>query len=65
MQLYRLMQWDSALEAFKEASGIERFADQKTTPSTVYIERCHEFKQRPPASSPEEWDGVYRLTKKG
>jgi len=41
----------------------ERFPDlkDKTNPSLIYLERCKEFVENPPAA---DWDGVYTFTKK-
>ncbi len=66
LTFYEAKQWDRAIEIFEETIQLEqyRFSDQvitKTSPSEVYIERCLEFKENPP---PEDWDGVYILTKK-
>jgi adenylate cyclase len=64
LELYRGMQWDEALAKFEEAEKYERYPDAKTTPSRVFIGRCKEYKQSPPVPPGQEWDGVYRMTKK-
>ena len=66
LTFYETKQWDKAIEIFEETIQLEqyRFRDQvvtKTSPSEVYIERSLEFKENPP---PEDWDGVFILTKK-
>jgi adenylate cyclase len=64
MQHYHKMQWDEAIAKFNESMKIERISDGKTTPSEVYIRRCRTFKENPPVAPGEQWDGVFRLTKK-
>lgn len=64
MQHYLKMEWDLAIARFSEALKRERITDGKTTPSTVYIERCGLFKNSPPVQPGQAWDGVFRLTKK-
>ena len=61
---YLNMDWDGAIAAFNESRHIERVPDGTTTPSLVYLDRCHAFKENPPVAPGEAWDGVYRLTKK-
>jgi adenylate cyclase len=62
--LYLKTAWDKALRVFEKASKLERNPDDLTTPSKVFMERCRVFKESPPVLSGEEWDGVFRLTKK-
>ncbi len=64
IELYLKMEWDQAIETFKESEKIERFPDAKITPSRIYIERCENYKTNPPVKAGETWDGVYRLTSK-
>ncbi|WP_461209592.1 CHASE2 domain-containing protein [Desulfocurvus sp. DL9XJH121] len=64
MQRYLAMEWDEAIEIFKQAEEIERVPEGKTTPSRAYIQRCYQFKTDPPVAPGKEWDGVYRMTKK-
>ena len=64
MDKYLAMQWDEAIALFEEAEKIERVPEGKTTPSRAYIQRCIQFKAEPPAAPGEEWDGVFRMTKK-
>lgn len=64
MKLYQAMEWDAAIELFRESLKIERVPEGKTTPSQVFIERCEAFKKNPPVAPGEEWDGVFRMTKK-
>ena len=66
MRLYREKEWEKALGKFQESEKLEQFRFQdnmatKTNPSEVYIKRCEDYLRNPP---PEDWDGVYRLTKK-
>ena len=64
MEKYLAMQWDEAIALFEEAEKIERVPEGKTTPSRAYIQRCLQFKAEPPVGPGEEWDGVFRMTKK-
>jgi len=64
MRRYLHMEWDAAIGRFSEALALERFPEDKTTPSAVYIERCRRFREDPPAAPGEAWDGVFRLTQK-
>ena len=64
MEYYVRTEWDAAIAQFSESLKIERVPDGKTTPSQVFIERCEEFKANPPVAPGEQWDGVYRMTKK-
>lgn len=61
---YLAMEWEKAMEKFKEANGVERFPDADINPSKVYIKRCGLFMVNPPVSPGETWDGVFRLTEK-
>lgn len=64
LELYRATRWDEAISKFEEADEYERYPDAKTTPSQVFIGRCREYKENPPVPPGDEWDGVYRMTKK-
>ena len=64
MMSYLKTAWDEALSFFEKASKLERNPDGPTTPSKVYMERCRVFKTSPPVPPGEEWDGVFRLSKK-
>ena len=64
MQCYLAAQWDEAIKIFKKSEEIERVPEGKTTPSRAYVQRCYQFKTDPPVKSGQEWDGVYRMTKK-
>jgi adenylate cyclase len=64
IQYYLDMRWDAAIECFKESLKFERIPEGKTTPSEVYIKRCETFKENPPVSEGQKWDGVYRMTEK-
>ena len=64
MEHYLNMKWDAAISQFKESLKIERVPEGKTTPSEVFIKRCEEYKENPPAAPGEKWDGAYLMTKK-
>ena len=64
MHHYINMEWDPAIEIFKQSLKIERIPDGKTTPSEVYLSRCELFKENPPVPPGQKWDGVFRMTKK-
>jgi len=64
IQHYINMEWDTAVDYFRQSLKIERIPDGKTTPSEVYINRCEMFKENPPVPSGQKWDGVFRMTKK-
>ena len=57
LTLYRESKWDEAITAFQHVLQI-RPGDY---PSTMYIERCKNLKEHPPA---QPWDGVFVMTKK-
>jgi adenylate cyclase len=57
LNLYFNRKWKSAIDRFKEVLKKE----PNDTPSKIYIERCLTYIKSPP---PDEWDGVYTLTKK-
>lgn len=66
---YLNMQWDDAIELFKQCLEIEphhpdRDPGSKTTPSHVYIKRCEAYKITPPVAEGEVWDGVFTATEK-
>lgn len=63
MQQYRAMQWDSAIDLFKQARQHEDPSEQ-ITPSEVFIRRCEAFKEKSPAAPGEKWNGVFHLLKK-
>ncbi len=59
---YYQQDWDEAIKYFKKAESMEdNFASRNTTPSTVYIDRCHMFKDSPPDKG---WDGVWIMKSK-
>ena len=64
MRHYLRMEWDAAIDFFKESLKFERIPDATTTPSEVYIKRCTAFKENPPVRPGKKWDGVFRMTKK-
>jgi len=64
MRYYFERSWDIAIECFRKAETLERFKNAKTTPSRLLISRCEEYRSNPPVPQDQEWDGVYRLTKK-
>jgi len=53
LQLYRDRKWTTAIGVFKE------LPDDPAT--RVYVERCEQYQVSPP---PDDWDGVWELTKK-
>lgn len=57
LELYRQRKFAEAMQAFKQCLKI----DEKDSPSKVYLERCQAYLENPPS---EDWDGVFRLTKK-
>jgi adenylate cyclase len=57
LALYREGKWDEAIAAFQDVLYI-RPSDY---PATMYIERCKNLKEHPPA---QPWDGVFVMTKK-
>lgn len=66
---YLNMQWDDAIELFKQCLEIEphhpdRDPGSKTTPSHIYIKRCEAYKITPPVAEGEIWDGVFTATEK-
>jgi len=64
MRNYFAMNWDQAILYFRQAEMLERFPGEKITPSKLLISRCLEYREKPPVSQGQEWDGVYTLTKK-
>ena len=58
MQKYFNQEWDEAIKFFEQALPLEAHLKN---PSQLFIERCKEMKQNPPAS---DWDGVYVMTSK-
>ena len=66
---YLDMQWDKAIELFTQCLAYEphlpeRDPGSQTCPSQVYIKRCKAYKQNPPASAGEKWDGIFTATEK-
>jgi adenylate cyclase len=57
LKLYLNQHWTKAIQAFEAVLGIE----PDDTPSKIYIQRCRDCIKTPP---PEDWDGVYTMTKK-
>ena len=61
-QLYSKQQWDKAVEAFNASNKILQLSPEiPDGPSLVYVERCTEFKQNPPAA---DWDGSWEMHSK-
>ncbi|MFC1692352.1 CHASE2 domain-containing protein [Candidatus Latescibacterota bacterium] len=54
---YKNRHWDEGIELFNKAISI----DKDDMPSTVYLERCREFKENHP---PEDWDGIFTMRTK-
>ena len=68
-EAYLAMEWDKAIELFTQCLEFEphlpeRDPGSKTCPSQVYIKRCLAYKQNPPASAGEKWDGIFTATEK-
>ncbi len=57
LAVYRQGRWDEAIAAFERVLTV-RPGDP---PSLLYIERCRDLKQEPPA---QPWDGVFTMTRK-
>jgi adenylate cyclase len=60
--LYRNRHWDDAIAEFKKADELAK-KDQPRgdPPSLVFLERCQEFKNSPPAA---DWDGSWEMHSK-
>ena len=54
---YKLMKFDVARDLFAKALAV----DPEDGPSKRYLERCQIYLENPP---PEDWDGVFVMTKK-
>ena len=54
---YKERRWDNGIKLFTEALSF----DKDDSPSSVYLERCKEFKINPP---PDDWDGIFTLRTK-
>ena len=68
-EAYLDMQWDKAIELFSNCLEFEPHLPaidpgSNSCPSMVYINRCTAYKQNPPASAGEKWDGVFTATEK-
>ena len=65
-QCYLNLEWDNAIKYFKESEKLEITLEKKDiNPSRVFLERCEQFKENPPElGNEEEWDGVFKATKK-
>lgn len=57
LALYRGKRWEEAIEKFE---GVLKIMPNDS-PSTVYIQRCKSFLQKPP---PDDWDGVFEMKTK-
>ncbi len=67
--LYYAENWDAAIAKFEETKLLEPHLQIKDpgarpTPSEVFIERCHQYKENPPSSDDQRWDGIYSATSK-
>ena len=64
-ELYQKMDWDGAIGKFTESEKYEEeFVGRPNTPSRKLIDRCNEYKEEPPVSGDNDWDGVFTMTKK-
>jgi len=54
---YKERRWDDGIQRFTEALSI----DESDSPSSVYLERCRQFKAEPP---PDDWDGIFTMRTK-
>ena len=62
---YVSQNWNKAIELFNKCDDLEEeYIGRPTTPCKVYIERCENYKLAPPVEEGQEWNGVYKLTKK-
>jgi len=57
MDAYVNQRWDAGIKAF--AAALEEIKNDG--PSTLYLERCRQYKEKPPGA---DWDGVFELTTK-
>ena len=57
LSAYKESRWDDGIELFTEALSI----DSNDSPSSVYLERCNQFKVTPP---PDDWDGIFTMRTK-
>lgn len=57
LALYREGKWDEAIAAFQSVLAFR----PDDYPSKMYVERCKNLKENPPA---QPWDGVFVMTKK-
>jgi len=53
IELYLQMRWQEAGQKFAEAQQVERFPDNRITPSLVYMKRCEDFAKNPPVPAGE------------
>ena len=59
---YYNQNWDKAIKLFNECEKYEEeYIGRPTNPSSLYIDRCKEFKQNPPD---KDWDGSDKLKSK-
>jgi len=54
---YKEWRWDDGAELFEKALEI----DPDDGPSALYLQRCNEFRENPPA---EDWDGIFTMRTK-
>lgn len=54
---YKERRWDDGIKLFTEALSF----DKDDSPSSVYLERCKEFKINPPL---DDWDGTFTMRTK-
>jgi len=63
MESYEKRLWKEAIQGFKASLELETklALDPDGGPSAIYLDRCKEFKSKPPK---DNWDGVHNLTEK-
>jgi adenylate cyclase len=57
LEAYKNRRWEEAAGLFREALAI----NPQDGPSTLYIERCDQFRQNPPG---DDWDGIFTMRTK-
>jgi adenylate cyclase len=57
LKAYKERRWEDGIRLFSEALVLD--SDDK--PSSVYLQRCKQFKENPP---PDDWDGIFTMRTK-